>query len=169
VRAKKFTPADRDLVERFHCGDSDSAAAMAGWITGDGCLESIRRGTEVWLFLSDDGRLIGFGSLGVTCWPWPSPADRKERVSIIPALAVSSEFQGRREVADGDTYALRILKFLIQKAKHLGPAWLVLYVAKKNAAALKLYARLGFVCLPDSYKGNRKLFLDLADESPETP
>lgn len=168
MRAKRFTPDTQAKVAEFDCGDEPYAQAMSEWITGDGVEASIARGNTVWLFYTDDGDLIGFGSLGTTGWRLPTQKDPLKTVSIIPALAVRTNFQGQRPEPESPTYARMILDFLISKAveqtasKQIAPI-LVLYVDKQNAPAARLYHNVGFATLLDSYKGNWKMILDLTD------
>lgn len=164
MRAKRFTPEIQAAISGFDCGTEPYARTMADWITGVGVQTSIQRGTAVWLFYTDDDSgLIGFGSLGTTDWRLPTQSDPPSTVSIIPALAVSTSFQRQRPHEESPTYARMILDFLIVKAVEAGRDRLVLYVDKRNEPAIQLYRKAGFAILLDSYKGNRKMLLDLSD------
>jgi len=168
VRARLLTDELHSGITSFECGDEPYARAMSEWIRGNGCLESTKRGTEVWLFFDDSEIpvLIGFGSLGPSRSRHPTHASGYEQLQIIPALAVSSDFQGRKEPGHAETYAHRIFDFLIQKAflKAIagGPAILVLYVDPDNRKAIRLYERLHFELLDELWKGNAKMALDLS-------
>lgn len=162
--AKQFTPEMQSLVSGFECGTEPFAQLMSEWIQGNKAVDSMQRGTRVWLFYTADGsEIIGFGSLGATAWRIPTQNDPPITVSIIPALAVTTRFHGQKPPDGAVTYARMILDFLIFKAVENGWESLVLYVDKRNEAAIRLYRKAGFALLLDSYKGNRKMFLDLSD------
>ena len=156
----------QSTVQSFECGESDTALDMADWIKGPRCIFSMaQKNTQVWLFHDEHGSLVGFGSLGTTDWPWPTPQSAPEKVSIIPAIAVQSQF--RRQPAGAnkeDRYSALIVRFLIKQAMLHGTRLLVLYVHKTNVNAIDLYQHLNFKLTPDSFKGNRKMFLDLSDD-----
>src|SRR5436190_988917 len=107
-----FTATDIDLpeVQQFHCGGERWEREVAEWIksrTGDNSvLEDIRRfGTEVWLYRTPDGALVGLGSLGSIRYSWPPKSKKKETVSLIPMLGIQDQFKGEpRNVPREDRY-----------------------------------------------------------------
>src|SRR5437762_1048021 len=88
---RQFSAADLPLVENFFCGDEPSALAATAWIRGTtgrcAIVSMAERGTEVWLYFTDNGLVVGFAALGTTIWP---PG---ETHSILVQMAVHSDFQ----------------------------------------------------------------------------
>lgn len=146
-------------VQGFACGDEIWAAKMAEWISGTKSLESMARGTEIWIFRNETREVVGFGAIGLTSWPWPGPGQPPEQVCIIPAMAVQTSFQKRG-------YSRRILRFLIRRALNYLRFALVLYVHPENSKAIALYESEGFAMLPDKFKGNCKMALILEPSTP---
>lgn len=159
MRAVPFREADAQNVSQntkvsdFRCARPAEpwAEYLEQWIkreepSSDDVLAAItKHNTEVWLFTTDQGDLIGYGSLGRTRWKWPQPDGPKTELSIIPAFAVSLDFQGEPKSGSvTDRYAYRIMSFLIEKArKHQTPA-IVLFVHVDNVKAIKFYKKFGF-------------------------
>lgn len=162
LRARRFTPDIQATVQNFSCGDEDWSIKMSEWISGTPCIMSMNRGTEVWLFSNDAGTIVGFGSVGVTDWPWPEPGCPKEKICIIPAMAVHKAFQG-------NGYSRRIIRFLVGRAITYRLFGLALYVNPQNEAAIELYRSENFAMLPDTYKGNCKMVLILEGIEPANP
>jgi ribosomal protein S18 acetylase RimI-like enzyme len=81
-------------------------------------------------------------------------------------MAVDEHFR-RRGIAEALTYAS------FEKAKELGALKIVLYSNTKNAAAIKLYEKMGFKHLPvenDVYvRANVKMEIDLNDNNSSIP
>ena len=79
-------------------------------------------------------------------------------------MAVDENFR-RKGIAEALTYAS------FEKAKELGATKVVLYSNTKNAAAIKLYEKIGFKHLPvenDVYaRANEKMEIDLSDVKAE--
>lgn len=164
LRAQKFTPEVQSQLGTFDCGTSVFARDMTDWITGPRCFASIRdRGTNVWLFRDDHGSVVGFGSVGETEWKWPDQKSPFKKMSFIPALATHSNFQRTPyDAPREEQYSMAILIFLIAQARKLGHQYLVLFAHKDNTGAQSLYEIAGFEYSPESYKGNRKMFLDVS-------
>lgn len=87
--AAEFTAADQARLAGFSCGDATWARHVAEWIRGSDVLDSIRRGTKVWLFETAEREIVGFGSLGLTRWRWPPPDGTPAKVLLIPMLGLS--------------------------------------------------------------------------------
>ena len=95
LQPAEFLPSDLNLVAGFDCGSQPWEAAMSEWIKqpptalfGNSTYE-----TSIWLYYHQDGRIVGFGSLGLTRWTDPYPDGPWRDLSIIPALAIQTEFQ----------------------------------------------------------------------------
>jgi ribosomal protein S18 acetylase RimI-like enzyme len=153
-----FSEADIALpeVQAFDCGDAPWDVEVAEWIksrSGDNSvLEDKRRfGTEVWLYRDEDGRLVGYGSLGQTKYTWPVGTKRKEIVSVIPFIGVERAFHGEpRDAADrNDKYAYQILDDLLDHAAGITTRFplVALSVDDRNTRAIKFYQYKGFVDL----------------------
>ncbi|MFO1023139.1 MAG: GNAT family N-acetyltransferase [Planctomycetales bacterium] len=160
MRAKRFSPSDQNSLQDFECGSQTYAVQMANWIKGEKCLDSIQnRQTSVWLFYSDE-EFVGFGSLGPTNWRMPTQKDPPIPVTIIPALAVDTKFQGR-VCSTGNTYSHDILHFLLERAQETKVSRVVLYVHEDNAKAIALYKKFGFHALQDKYHNCIKMFVEI--------
>jgi ribosomal protein S18 acetylase RimI-like enzyme len=137
-------------VQAFDCGNepwqrelADALKAPRG--TG-GVLDGLDQGTRAWLYLDNDGNLVGYGSLGDSVQRWPGPKDPQIPVSIIPWLAVDRRFWGKPPGHPEQRYSTLILGDLISEArcKQDERPLLILFVHVDNVAALKLYERAGF-------------------------
>jgi GNAT superfamily N-acetyltransferase len=167
--ALRVRPFSADLlpeVQGFHCGDQPWQQEVADWLkdaTGNDCaVRWIERGTQVWLYFTVDGALVGYGSLGTTTWRWPPPDGPKETVSIIPSFAVQTPYQGQpRDAPPEGRYACQIIADLIARAKEQGTRILGLFVDRRNARATAFYRRIGFQPLPDEGRPYLRMFLDL--------
>jgi len=162
---QRFSPSLLDAVRDFHCGSDPWEVEVAQWIKepeADDCAVAwMRCGTEVWLYRTDDGQVVGYGSLGTSMWRMQHSAPR-EPVCIIPAFAVASRFKGEpRSRPPEQRYAAQIMGDLIAKAASLGPRILGLFVDKRNARAIAFYRRLGFQSIPDDGGQYMRMFLDL--------
>ena len=160
--ARPFADADQDsLLSDFECGQEIWAADMADWIKGPRVRASIAsRGTLVRLYLETQSKVVGFGSYGPAEWAFPEPHDPKLAVTIIPAMAVASEFQKLR-LPDGRKLSEAILSDLIAAAQALSPEVLVLTVHKDNVKAQRLYVNAGFQFLKAKRGENLRMFLNL--------
>ncbi len=107
--------------------------------------------TAVWLYFHPDGQVVGFGSLGKTRWTDPYPNGPWRDLSIIPALAIRTEFQHLpRNQGDEDnpSFSHQILGDLLGKALLQAPDFVVLCVHQDNHKAISLYQRFGFAFMP---------------------
>ena len=138
----KFEFSQIQQVADFNCGDSPFEYAVAEWIKSDRAIKSIRdRGTEVWLYYEADS-LVGYGSLGATRRKWLPPNGNYQNLSIIPSLAVQTEFQCKPD--SPPRYSHLILGDLISKAREHRNQLLVLYVHVDNTRAIKFYEKFDF-------------------------
>ena len=78
LKKTPFTELDLGFpeVQTFSCGGERWDVEVAEWIKSrsgpNSVLEDIERfGTEVWLYRTADGHLVGFSSLGQTTYIWP--------------------------------------------------------------------------------------------------
>ena len=110
-------------------------------------------GTEVWLYRDDQGKLVGFSSLGQTKYTWPVGSKKKEKVNVIPFIGVHADFKGEPKDADrDDKYAYQILDDLlataVDRALSSGIyALIVLNVDDQNKRAIRFYEHREFVDL----------------------
>lgn len=137
----------RREIQRFYCGTARWARRAATWIRRPGSLTQARKQeTEIWLYETPDAEIVGYGSLG----PWrtkDSPPDS----SIIPMLAIRSEFQGRPSDQPGNRYSDQIIGDLVaEAASHTERRPLIgLYVDPENGPAIRVYERHFFELMPD--------------------
>jgi hypothetical protein len=75
--AVDFTEADQARLGGFSCGDEPWSKHVTEWILGSDVLDSMKRGTRVWLFETAQGEVVGFGSVGTSEWRWPPPKGSK--------------------------------------------------------------------------------------------
>jgi hypothetical protein len=66
--AVEFTEADQARLAGFSCGEELWSRHVTEWILGSDVLESMERGTRVWLFETEQGDVVGFGSIGPSIW-----------------------------------------------------------------------------------------------------
>jgi hypothetical protein len=141
-------------VRDFNCGGDPWAVEVSNWIKGEpgtgGALDDMRnRGTQVWLYETEDGDIVGFSSLGVTKWRYPDAARSHWRdVLIIPNFAIALAYQGQ---PPGDAmkpfrYSRQIFGDLLKKAlaHPSGLEIISLVVHEQNVGAIKLYTGFGF-------------------------
>ena len=162
----------RDLVSDFDCRESQDRdatpweAEINEWIkadpsTKDGARYRTRRKEcKVWLYLNEDDDLVGYGSLGRSKWPDVGtdpivPNLVMTPITLIPALGVQTQFQGRPEgVLPAEKYAGQILNHLIYEARwkltERQPC-LALYVHPDNERAIKFYRKMEFRDFPQTW------------------
>ncbi len=149
-----FREPDIDLpeVQAFSCGTEAWEVEVAEWIksrTGENsALEDMRQfGTEVWLYRTPEGSLVGFASLGATTYTWPPRSKKKERVSVIPCIGIQDHFKGEpKDAPREERYAYQILDDLIAEAASRTDRYplLVLSVDEENKRASRFYESRGF-------------------------
>src|SRR5580700_5824970 len=76
--ALPFSASLLSRVQGFVCGTEPFEQEVAAWLQAargaGGALDEMENaGTLVWLYESEAGELVGFGSLGVTQWRWDNP------------------------------------------------------------------------------------------------
>ncbi len=121
-------------------------------------LDSVKKGTKVWLFENAEGEIVGFGSVGRTRWRWPLPDGSYAPILLIPMLGLGTCFQGRPPDPDW-RFARQIMSHLIHAAQEMSQEtaaqsgtpidWLVLMVHQENRRAIKFYEKCGFELIPD--------------------
>ncbi len=173
--AVPFQEADQDRLAGFCCGTEHYADYLREWIQGSEVSDSLKRGTQVWLFENTVGQIVGYGSLGRTRWRWPLPDGKYDYLQILPALAVAEDFQGRPPDKDW-RYSVQILSHLIAEAefnyrasletKKPLLAWLVLMVHNDNQRGIRFYQTIGFELIPhlERRHGHLVMKLWLGDE-----
>lgn len=152
-----FIEEDLPAVQGFACGAEPWEVYLARWITNTttnekSVIEHLHDDTQVWLYLTEQGDIVGYGSLGITTWKYPAPFGSEEAtIAVIPAIAVSSTFQGKPPGDWRQRYSTQILSDLIatatqdyQTGKFPDPV-LGLFVDSRNIRAKKLYSRIGFI------------------------
>jgi GNAT superfamily N-acetyltransferase len=107
----------------------------------------------VWLYVTEAGDLVGFGSLDKAEQRWPTAKDPRIAASIIPWVAVARRFWGQPPGPPQERFASQILGDLVAKAMQTRDARpiLVLYVHINSARAIAFYQRAGFVELHKPY------------------
>ncbi len=163
VTLRKVTfSADRLAeVEKIDCGEEEWSREAERWIKGipgqcsDCALGVIELGTDVWLYKTEDGQLVGFGAVGPRDWRLPKPKDKPKRISTIPWVAIQKKFRKKPEGASpGEWFSGQILDDLINEARGHPERepFVGLCVHPNNLAAIKVYERAGFAKLAKPYK-----------------
>ena len=93
--AVEFTEAGQARLAGFSCGDEAWARHVTEWVLGSDVLESMKRGTRVWLFENAAGDVVGFGSIGTSVWRWPPPDGARTTIVLIPMLGLDARFRGQ--------------------------------------------------------------------------
>ena len=110
--AVELHEADQARLAGFTCGDEAWSRHAAEWIRGSDVLDSIAKGTKVWLFENAGGEIVGFGSVGRTRWRWPLPDGSYTSILLIPMLGLRTSFQGQPPDPDW-RFARQIMSHLI--------------------------------------------------------
>ena len=176
--AVAFTEADQARLVGFSCGDELWSRHVTEWIHGSDVIDSMERGTRVWLFETDQGEIVGFGSVGTSVWRWPPPDGARANLVLIPMLGIDMRFQGKP--ADPEwRYSRQIMQHLIAEGQKIArewpedfgqrPQWMVLMVRNDNARAIRFYEQSGFELIPNVVRRNNhgvmKVWIgDLKDE-----
>ena len=158
LTADVFTEADQKELVGFSCGDSVVAGTCNEWIKGADVLESMSRGTHVWLYRNSKDAIVGFGSVGRCRWRWPLPDGDHTNLVLVPMLGIDERFQGQPPDKEW-RYSRQIMDHLIYEAREIASAarkpieWLLLLVHPNNERAVKLYEAFDFEVIPDVTRG----------------
>jgi RimJ/RimL family protein N-acetyltransferase len=140
-------------VAGFDCGPDPWEKEPADWIQRH-ALKAMDLGTKVWLYMNQDGLVVGFSSLDVgrSKLRYPTPDSPRVGVLVIPELGLRKDFKGEPKAerlsdptSDG-RYSSQIMRHLLDAASQ----WpgdmqaVTLYVDPRNIAAVRLYERFGF-------------------------
>jgi len=178
------------LVADFDCAEGVPATfwedEINEWIrmdpaAEDGALFWMTQGTEVWLYLTAEDEVVGYGSLCQSNWPDPAVIEKVKKVkrvpiSLIPAVGINRRFQGGPEgAAKSQKYSTKIMNHLVFEArKHAErQPFLGLYVDPRNERAIRLYRRMQFQDFAQKYRHEKagvdypSMILKLADYPPE--
>lgn len=168
--AVEFTEADQARLVGFSCGDELWSRHVTEWIRGSDVVDSMKRGTRVWLFETTQGEVVGFGSVGTSEWRWPPPKGSKATIVLIPMLGIDFRFRG--DPSDPDwRYSGQLMSHLIAAAQQIAhewtgdadkqPQWLALMVHRDNSRAIRFYERCGFELIPDVIRRKEHLVMKL--------
>jgi ribosomal protein S18 acetylase RimI-like enzyme len=168
--AVPFTEADQARLVGFSCGEEPWSRHVGEWILGSDVLDSMKRGTRVWLFETAEGEVVGFGSIGTSRWNWPPPDGDRTTIALIPMLGIVTRFHGVPPDREW-RYSHQIMGHLIAEAQKLahgaseeatnGPEWLALMVHRDNARAIHFYEECGFEVIPGVERRNNHIVMKL--------
>lgn len=149
-----FTLDDLPTVQSFDCGSEPWELEVSNWLKGppnsDCAAATIQKGSKVWLYGLDSGRIVGFGSLGTTEWRWTGKKDPYVPLSVILSYGVHKDFKKQPPSDDPNNhYSGQILGDLIEEAIDLRDTKpiLGLCVDGRNTKAIHLYKRFQFADL----------------------
>jgi ribosomal protein S18 acetylase RimI-like enzyme len=147
-------PFTEDLlakVQGFDCGEEPWQREVSDWIKAPlgsgGALDELGQGARVWLYVTQAGELVGFGSLAATMQRWPRSKDPQVPASVIPMLGVDRRFWGQPPRPPEERYSAQLLDDLLAEAKRESKERpiLILYVHIDNVRGIRFYERAGFV------------------------
>jgi GNAT superfamily N-acetyltransferase len=168
-----FTEELLPKVQGFNCGDDAWEREVSDWIKaargGGGGIDALQHGDQVWLYVTAEGDVFGFGSLGAAEQRWPRAKDPPVPVSVIPLLGLDRRFWGQPPGPPEERYSSRILEDIIAQARTRQDERpvLILFVHLNNGRAIRLYERAGFAELHKPYTDKqtgqvyRRMFLAL--------
>lgn len=142
-------------VQGFDCGNEAWAAEVAAYLKDpNGVAEWVKQGTDAWLYVTEQGELVGYSTLSGREWRWPDARKSpRQPINVIPAVAVHLRFQGQPREPGTKKYADQILDHLrfeaMQHSERL--PLLALCVHPLNERAIKWYQRSGFKRLVGDY------------------
>ena len=87
-----FKESDQNRLAGFSCGNDLWSRHVSEWIRGSDVLDSMKKGTRVWLFESAAGDVVGFGSIGTAQWRWPPPDGAQTTIVLIPMLGLDVQY-----------------------------------------------------------------------------
>lgn len=153
LRKIPFTEDLLGAVADFDCGDEGWETPLAAWIKAppdvrNGALYELgkRKGKlDVWLHVNGAGDLVGYSSLGISNWEWPTADDPRVPISVIPNVAIQKRFWGCPK-NDPPRYSAQILDHLIFEARNHTERHplLGLFVHPSNRRAIKADTTAGF-------------------------
>ena len=148
LRKVVFCESLLPLVKDFHCGDEFWDREVSDWIKSPaGAIKYMvhrTRPCSVWLHIDDNDSIVGFSSLAESNWKG------HPKLSIIPNVAVATEFQGRghfREIMEHCVDEALAAHREMGRIRMLG-----LFVHPENVKAIQIYQeRFGFEMFTQSY------------------
>ena len=137
----------------------------------DSASRMVERGIveKVWLFFDDNGEIIGFSSIQKDQWELPDK--RKVPILYLPYIAISDQYQGKKDPVSGKSYFTVIFKDFLYEARKratLHRDTLCLHVRKNNNKAIEIYERYGFRIVSDEGIYHR-MAVDILVESSKSP
>jgi GNAT superfamily N-acetyltransferase len=143
--AVPFQAEHVDLVRDFSCGEEAYERELAEWIQHDS-LPTLARGGKVWLYVTAQKEIVGYGSLAVSRWNYPAPSNKRISLALVPAVAIQKAFWGKPDGPCEERYSSQILDHLIVEAARLPTdiPFLGLFVHPDNHRAIRVYERHGF-------------------------
>jgi ribosomal protein S18 acetylase RimI-like enzyme len=166
--AVEFTEADRARLVGFSCGDEPWSKHVSEWILGSDVLDSMKRGTRVWLFETAEGDIVGFGSVGTSQWRWPPPDGARTTIVLLPMLGIDVRYRGLPP-DPAWRYSRQMMAHLVAEGQRIArewsgeaekkPQWLVLMVHRENARAIRFYEQCGFELIPNVVRRNDHLVM----------
>lgn len=167
---REFTEADQVRLAGFSCGDEEWSKLVTEWVLGSDVLDSLKRGSRVWLFETEAGAIIGFGSVGTSVWRWPPPDGAKTTIVLIPMLGIDARYRGRPTDPEW-RYSRQVMAHLISEGEQINrnwtgntserPEWLALMVRRDNARAIKLYEQFGFELISGVVRRNNHVVMKM--------
>ena len=98
IRITPFVPEMLPIFGNFDYGSEPYQEELGEWLRAD-AETAMAKGTKVWVYASESGDPLGFGSLGVSRWRYPDSDSRPGPVAVIPAVALRREFWGKPDGA----------------------------------------------------------------------
>ena len=143
--AIEFDESLLSQVQNFSCGEASYERELADWIRVES-IRAIERGSKVWLYANESREVVGFSSLAVTRWRYPSSSDKRTSLAIIPAVAIQRSFWGKPDGPPEGRYSSQILDHLLVEAGllRLDEPTIGLFVHPDNGRAIRAYERAGF-------------------------
>ncbi len=150
--AVEFSADFLDLVKDFACGDEPHERELAEWIRQES-VTALDRGAKVWIYVTPEKEVVGYGSLAVTRWNYPEPSSKRTSLALIPAVAIQKACWGKPDGPREGRYSSQILDHLITEAARLSATVPVLglFVHPENQRAIKVYERAGFQPFSHTY------------------
>lgn len=130
----------RPEILGFSCGENPWEIEVTEYLTSGSAWEE-RKNARTYLYcpIEESGQPVGFVSFAKTNQRYPSPtSETRLPCMLIAWLAVDSRYQRRG-------YANTMLQAIAQLAIDTDREAIVLYVHRRNAAAIALYEHKGFV------------------------